>query len=332
MLTLGAIAVVVMTLILLLLFHVRWRLLPLGVIVVGRHLGLRPGRLPRHPAVAGDHRRPARDAGHRHRLRDPDARARRGGGAHRRDAEHPIQETARNLCPALLVVTFDAVFAFAALRFAKVPMIRQFGLLLAVGIAVICLASIIVPLATLGIREYKSPTTRRDFREGLLGKLRGEARPPADVGRPGPRRRQLRRVLRRPRRRGQARAPDRPDPVGQPAARRPSRTSGRVEAQTGSSSELGIFVQHRRRVLHRTRSTSCSDQVAERQPRRPPRGPAHRRRAWSTTMDYLLDCAGRRPHRAAPRTSVKAAYDVAPDGQHPALDASTGPPANGAPT
>ena len=54
-------------------------------------------------------------------------------------ADHPIQETARNLGPALLVVTFDAIFAFAALRFAKVPMIRQFGLLLAVGIAVICL-------------------------------------------------------------------------------------------------------------------------------------------------------------------------------------------------
>jgi predicted RND superfamily exporter protein len=86
-------------------------------------------------------------------------------------AEHPIQETARNLCPALLVVTFDAVFAFLALRFAKVPMIRQFGLLLAVGIAVICLASIIVPLATLGIREFKSPTKAKDFREGFLGRL-----------------------------------------------------------------------------------------------------------------------------------------------------------------
>jgi predicted RND superfamily exporter protein len=85
--------------------------------------------------------------------------------------EHPMQETARNLCPALLVVTFDAVFAFAALRFAKVPMIRQFGLLLAVGIAVICLCSIVAPLAALGIREYRSPTVGRDFSEGPLGRL-----------------------------------------------------------------------------------------------------------------------------------------------------------------
>ena len=37
-------------------------------------------------------------------------------------AEHPIQETARNLCPALLVVTFDAVFAF--LRAAASPRCR----------------------------------------------------------------------------------------------------------------------------------------------------------------------------------------------------------------
>src|SRR5207244_4732401 len=73
-------------------------------------------------------------------------------------AAHPIQETARNLGPALLVVTFDAVFAFAALHFAKVPMLRAFGVLLIIGVAAICLNSIMAPLAILGIREYRSPT------------------------------------------------------------------------------------------------------------------------------------------------------------------------------
>ena len=68
-------------------------------------------------------------------------------------------------------MTFDAIFAFAALRFAKVPMIREFGLLLAVGVAAICVCSIIGTLAVLGIREYKSPTKGRDFREGPLGRL-----------------------------------------------------------------------------------------------------------------------------------------------------------------
>jgi predicted RND superfamily exporter protein len=86
-------------------------------------------------------------------------------------SEHPIQETSRSLGPALLVVTFDAIFAFLALRFAKVPMIRDFGLLLAVGIAAICLCSIVLPLAILGIREHRSPTTGKDFRQGSLGRL-----------------------------------------------------------------------------------------------------------------------------------------------------------------
>ncbi|WP_350541947.1 MMPL family transporter, partial [Psychrobacter sp. CAL495-MNA-CIBAN-0180] len=39
-------------------------------------------------------------------------------------SEDPMAETARNLGPALLVVTFDAVLAFAALHWAAVPMIR----------------------------------------------------------------------------------------------------------------------------------------------------------------------------------------------------------------
>src|SRR5918994_721816 len=86
-------------------------------------------------------------------------------------AAHPIQEASVNLGPALLVVTFDAVFAFLALRFARVPMIRDFGLLLAVGIAVICIASIVIPLAALGIREYRSPTQGKDFSRGNLARL-----------------------------------------------------------------------------------------------------------------------------------------------------------------
>ena len=92
---------------------------------------------------------------------------------------HPIQETARNLGPALLVVTFDAIFAFAALRFAKVPMIRDFGLLLAVGIAVICLCSIIAPLAILGIREFKSPTEGTGLPPWAARSPRAVARQPA---------------------------------------------------------------------------------------------------------------------------------------------------------
>jgi hypothetical protein len=170
MLTLGAIAVGIMVVILLLLFGVRWRLLPLFVILVGvtwafglaGYLGIplsvvTIAGLPVMLGVGIDY------AIQMHSRIEEEVVIDR--------AEHPIQEASVNLGPALLVVTFDAVFAFLALRFAKVPMIRDFGLLLAVGIAVICVASIVLPLAILGIREFRSPTRGRDFSHGVLAKL-----------------------------------------------------------------------------------------------------------------------------------------------------------------
>jgi hydrophobe/amphiphile efflux-3 (HAE3) family protein len=170
MLTLGGAAVAIMVLILLLLFAVRWRLLPLLVVLVGvvwafglaGYVGIpltivTIAGLPVMLGIGIDY------AIQMHARVEEEAILDR--------SEHPIQESARSLGPALLVVTFDAIFAFAALRFARVPMIRDFGLLLAVGIAVICLCSIVLPLAILGIREHRSPTTGKDFREGPLGRL-----------------------------------------------------------------------------------------------------------------------------------------------------------------
>ena len=171
MLLLGGIAVVVMIIILLVLFDVRWRLLPMGVILVGLvwafglagYLGipLTLATIAGLPVMLG--------VGIDYAIQ---MQARVEEEVVDNHAEHPIQETATNLCPALLVVTFDAVFAFSALYFAKVPMIRQFGALLAVGIAAICLCSILLPLASLGIREYKSPTRRqRSKRSEKLGHI-----------------------------------------------------------------------------------------------------------------------------------------------------------------
>ena len=169
-LSLGAIAVGIMMVILLVFFQVRWRLLPLAVVLIGvvwafgmaGWIGIplsivTIAGLPVMLGVGIDY------AIQMHARIEEEVIIDR--------AEHPIQETARNLGPALLVVTFDAIFAFAALRFAKVPMIRDFALLLCIGIAIICFCSIIWPLAILGIREYRSPTKGRDFREGYLGRL-----------------------------------------------------------------------------------------------------------------------------------------------------------------
>jgi hypothetical protein len=169
-LSLGAIAVAIMMVILLVFFQVRWRLLPLAVVLIGviwafgmaGWIGIplsivTIAGLPVMLGVGIDY------AIQMHARIEEEVIIDR--------ASHPIQETARNLGPALLVVTFDAIFAFAALNFAKVPMIRDFALLLCIGIALICFCSIIWPLAILGIREFKSPTTGRDFREGYLGRL-----------------------------------------------------------------------------------------------------------------------------------------------------------------
>lgn len=170
MLTLGAIAVAIMIVILLVLFNVRWRLLPLGIVLIGviwafglaGYLGIpltlvTISGLPVMLGIGIDYAIQMHARVEEEVIID--------------HSEHPIQESARNLGPALLVVTFDAIFAFAALRFSKVPMIRSFGLLLAVGVAAICFVSIAGTLSALGIREYKSPTKARDYREGPLGRL-----------------------------------------------------------------------------------------------------------------------------------------------------------------
>jgi hydrophobe/amphiphile efflux-3 (HAE3) family protein len=170
MFLLGGIALGIMVVILLLLFRVRWRLLPLAVIVVGLvwafgvagYFGIpltlaTIAGLPTLMGIGIDY------AIQMHARVEEEVTINRH--------PHPIQETARNLAPALLVVTFDAIFAFAALLFAKVPMIRQFGALLAVGIAMICLCSIVAPLSALGIREFKSPTKRRESGVNVLGRI-----------------------------------------------------------------------------------------------------------------------------------------------------------------
>jgi hydrophobe/amphiphile efflux-3 (HAE3) family protein len=170
MATLALIAIAIMTVILLLLFKVRWRLLPLGIVLIGvvwafgvaGYLGIpltivTISGLPVMLGIGIDY------AIQMHARVEEEVVIDR--------APHPIQETSRNLGPALLVVTFDAIFAFAALHYAKVPMLREFGLLLVIGVAAICLNSIIGTLAILGIREYRSPTKARDFRAGPLGRF-----------------------------------------------------------------------------------------------------------------------------------------------------------------
>lgn len=168
--TLGLIAALVMVAILVLAFKVRWRLLPFAILAVGLiwafglvgYLGVpltfaTITALPVLMGVGMDY------AVQMHSRVEEEVLLNR--------ARHPIQGAARGLGPALLVVTFDAVFAFMALWFSKVPAVRQFGSLMIVGIIAVCTCSILLTLALLGIREYRSPTRARDSGGSLLGRL-----------------------------------------------------------------------------------------------------------------------------------------------------------------
>ena len=221
-------------------------------------------------------------------------------------AEHPIQETARNLGPALLVVTFDAIFAFAALHFAKVPMIRDFGLLLAVGIAAICLGSIILPLAILGIREFKSPTKGSDFREGPLGPTRRVARQhPGAVRRPA--RDRERRDLRRRASSVEDKLTLQTDPVqwvNQDSPDHQGHPRGRGARRIGSS-ELGVFV-HEPTTCSPT--SSCTF-VARLHPRHAAR--STRRRCSPARASRRRSATSSRRARAPP-TSRRRATTCAP--------------------
>ncbi len=157
MLTLGAIALVIMAVILAVMFRVRWRFLPLLSTVVGVMWGfaflgyigidLSLVTISGLPILIGlgidfaiqVHNRIEEEA-----ALDKDA--------------HPISETLANVGPALVAATLSAVVAFMALQISQVPMIRDFGVMLAVGIVALVFCGIVLPTTILGVREYKSRT------------------------------------------------------------------------------------------------------------------------------------------------------------------------------
>jgi hydrophobe/amphiphile efflux-3 (HAE3) family protein len=168
--TLGAGAALLMVLILLLTFRVRWRFLPFGILGIGLiwafglvgYLGvpLTFGTITALPVLMG--------VGMDYSIQ---MHSRIEEEVCLNRAPHPIQSAARGLGPALLVVTFDAVFAFMALWFAKVPAVRQFGSLMVIGIIAVCTCSLMLTLAVLGVREYHSPTKPKDLSRGALSRL-----------------------------------------------------------------------------------------------------------------------------------------------------------------
>ncbi|MGK2947463.1 MAG: efflux RND transporter permease subunit [Acidimicrobiales bacterium] len=168
-LALGGIAVVLMVLILIAAFRVRWRLLSLGVVLIGiiwafglaGYLGIplsvvTISGLPVLLGVGIDF------AIQMHSRVEEEVQL---------DRElHPIQETTTNLVGPLLIATTAGVVSFLALLLARVPMIREFGVLLALGLVVVLIADVVLTTTALGYREFRQPTPERDYTTDAIGR------------------------------------------------------------------------------------------------------------------------------------------------------------------
>jgi uncharacterized protein len=158
--TLGLIAIAVMAVILLFLFRVRWRLLPLvsvvfGVIWAFSLLGLigidlslvTISGLPILIGLGIDFSIQIQNRVDEEAAIDRDP--------------HPISESLANVGPALVAAAVGAALAFLALQISQVPMIRDFGIMLAIGVILLLVAGIVLSASVLGVREYRSTTDIR---------------------------------------------------------------------------------------------------------------------------------------------------------------------------
>jgi hydrophobe/amphiphile efflux-3 (HAE3) family protein len=164
MATLGAIAVGVMVLVLLLVFRVRWPLLPLAVVVVGAAAAFGAvgfigipltlvtiSGLPILIGLGVDFAIQMQNRFDEERKDDATIAA-------------ATRRTYAYMGPPLLVAMVAAVAGVLALRRADVPMIRDFGLMLAIGVVVLVVAALLAVLPVLVLRDRHRPRPRRPRR------------------------------------------------------------------------------------------------------------------------------------------------------------------------
>jgi hypothetical protein len=157
MATLGALAVGVMALLLLLVFRVRWRLLPLVVVAVGvvgafgavglAGIPLTLVTISGLPILLGLGVDFAIQMHNRYEEERAEGRA----------VEASADTTVRHMGPPLSLAMVAAVVGFLALLRSQVPMIQDFGLLLSVGVTVLVAVALTLPVAVM---------VRRDRRHG----------------------------------------------------------------------------------------------------------------------------------------------------------------------
>ncbi len=157
MVRLGLGALAVMAVILSLIFRVRWRLLPLASVLLGviwsfSLLGwigvdlslVTIAGLPILIGLGMDFAIQVQNRIEEETMLDHET--------------HPIAETLANLAPPLIAATVAGVLAFLALQISKVPMIRDFGVMLAIGVVMLVIVAIVITGSVLGTREFHQPT------------------------------------------------------------------------------------------------------------------------------------------------------------------------------
>ena len=160
MLVLGGIAVLVMMVILLVAFRVRWRLLPLVGMAVGIAWGfgafgftgtkLSLVTIAGLPILIG--------LGIEFAIQIQNRIEEERGSRTIRGT--PFEATLQHMGPPLVAATIAAVIAFLTVKISKVPMVQDFGVLLSIGIVALLIAGIVVPTTLIGARERRSPTTK----------------------------------------------------------------------------------------------------------------------------------------------------------------------------
>ncbi|MCU1459079.1 MAG: hypothetical protein JWL73_3171 [Actinomycetia bacterium] len=171
MFKLGGLALLVMAFVLFFVFRVRWRMLSLGVVVLGAlatfgvmgFLGIQLTlvTISGFPILIGL----AVDFSIQIQARFEEE-VRRDG-----DAPAALIRTYRGLGWPLTVAMSAAILGFLALQISRVPMIRDFGIMLDIGVFMLFLIVLLVPPAVLILRERRKPTPTTAHSGGALERM-----------------------------------------------------------------------------------------------------------------------------------------------------------------
>ena len=155
--SLGAIAVAVMVMILWLAFRVRWRLLPLAVMAGGTAAALGAAVLLGIDlslvTIAGLPIFIGLGVDFAIQVHNRYAEQRAEGD----DVEQAATTALTQMAGPLTIAMVAGAFGFVALRFSAVPMIRDFGLLLCLGVLLLVAAAIVLPITILVLADRNRP-------------------------------------------------------------------------------------------------------------------------------------------------------------------------------